>query len=291
MRPHPPWLRFQAYLVGLPKTGSTSVATLFGRYRSRHEWQLTELLPPALARYRGALDDEGFLRATGTRFVPPTLEMDAATCHHLYADLLRDTYPHAVFVHTLRDVRGWATSVLDMGLRKRLARQELGMAYTPGQIEYARLLTGGIDIPDPDSADDRAVLPGLLAFWASHVRGMADTLPAERTLRLRTRDLSGRHDALARLVGVPTETLRADLDHSNRAPATFDRFRAYDGDALRDAYAEHCADLMAELFPEEHAAWWGSRADADASGWQAYVEENRRWSRDVVARYGEAAGR
>lgn len=165
------------------------------------------------------------------------------------------------------------------------------MAYTTGQVEYARLLTGGIDVPDPDTADDRAALPGLLAFWASHVRGMADVLPAERTLRLRTRDISRRHDALARLVGVPTDTLRVDLDHSNRAPSTFDRFQAYDGDVLRDAYAEHCADLMAELFPEEHAAWWESRVDADASGWQAYVEESRRWSHDVVARYGEAAGR
>lgn len=291
MAQHPPWLRFQAYLVGLPKTGSTSVATLFARYRSRHEWGLTELLPPALARCRGELDDAGFLRATGPRFVPATLEMDAATCHHLYADLLRDTFPRAVFVHTVRDVRGWATSLLDMGLRKRLARRQLGMTYTAGQTEYARLLTGGVDIADPDVDDDRAALPGLMAFWADHVRGMADALPPERSLRVRTRDISSSHDALARVVGVPTATLRADLDHSNRAPATFDRFRAYDGDALRDAYSEHCADLMAELFPEEHAAWWGSRPEPDASGWWSYVEESRRWSREMVARYGGAAGR
>lgn len=51
-----------------------------------------------------------------------TLELDSTTSHHLYADFLRDRYPRAVFVHTIRDVASWTTSLLDMVLRQRIAR-------------------------------------------------------------------------------------------------------------------------------------------------------------------------
>ncbi len=294
MAEHPPWLRFQAYVVGLPKTGSTSMATLFGNYRTGHEWQLMELLGPAMARRRGEVDDEEFLRSTGHRFVPPSLEMDSTTSHHLYADLLSRTFPHAVFFHTVRDVRSWVTSLLDMSLRKRLGRKLLGLGFSPVEIEYVASRTeGAYDVDRDDREDDRAALPPLMRSWAGHLREMAATLPPARTMRLRTRDIPRLLPEIAAHVGVPVSTLRADLSHANRAPHRFDRFAAFDGDELRAAYDVHCADLMADLFPEEHAAFVSRAPGGDGASldWAAYVESVRAYATDAVARYGPSATR
>ena len=161
MTVHPPWLRFQAYSVGLPRTGSTSIAALFGRYRTGHEWQLMELVGPALARRRGELGDEEFVRATGGRLVPPPLEMDSATCHHLYADLLGRLFPGAVFLLTMRDVRSWVSSFLDMALGQRIAFRLTGRPPSRWHDVYPPFLTEGVcDLEG--RGDDRAALPPLM---------------------------------------------------------------------------------------------------------------------------------
>ena len=161
MTVHPPWLRFQAYSVGLPRTGSTSIAALFGRYRTGHEWQLMELVGPALARRRGELGDEEFVRATGCRLVPPPLEMDSATCHHLYADLLGRLLPGAVFLLTMRDVRSWVSSFLDMALGQRIAFRLTGRPPSRWHDVYPPFLTEGVcDLEG--RGDDRAALPPLM---------------------------------------------------------------------------------------------------------------------------------
>ena len=294
MAEHPPWLRFQAYVVGLPKTGSTSMTTLFGNYRTGHEWQLMELLGPAMARRRGEIDDEEFLTATGRRLVPPSLEMDSTTSHHLYADLLSRTFPHALFFHTVRDVRSWATSLLDMSLRKRLGRKILGLPFSPVEIEYVASRTeGAYDVDRDDREDDRAALPPLMRYWAAHLREMAATLPPGRTMQLRTRDIPRRLPEIAAHAGVPASTLRADLSHANQAPHRFDRFAAFDGDELRAAYDAHCGDLMADLFPVEHAAFLSLEPGSHAAspGWAAYVESVRAYAADAVAQYGPSATR
>lgn len=293
MSVHPPWLRFQAYVVGLPKTGSTSVATLFGRYRSAHEWELQQLIESAIRRRNGELDDEAFLRATGERLVPASLEMDSATCHHLYADLLCDRFPSAVFLHTVRDVLSWTSSLLDMMLRKRIARRFIQMPYSVWERDYlASVMAEGTYVLDPDDAgDDRAALAPLMRYWAAHLREMAGCLPADRCLRVRVNDLQERLPEIANLVGLPVETLRTDLVHANRSPLRFDRCAAFDSDALRAAYEQHCADLMAEMFPEQHAAWVTHRQAPELLDWKTYLAEVERWVKEAVERHGPKVAR
>lgn len=294
MAGHPPWLRFQAYVVGLPKTGSTSVATMFGRFRTGHEWQLLELVEAGMARQAGELSDDEFLAAVGPRLTSPSLEMDSATSHYLYADLLRDRFPRAVFVHTVRDVQSWSSSLLDMVLRKRIARTQMNIAYSAWETEYLARMTEGTYNLDPASVDDdSACLPALMRYWAAHMREMVEVLPTERSLRVRTCDLADSAPALAALVGVLPGDLRTDLSHANRAPLSLDRYSTFDSPQLRAAYDEHCADIMAEVFPEAHARWTAGvgRSDADSSPeevWAAYHEEVAQWVYVAVAEHGPA---
>ena len=297
MPAHPPWLRFQAYVVGLPKTGSTSMSTLFGNYRSGHEWQLMELVGHALARRQGELTDAAFLQATGRRLVPASLEMDSTTSHCLYTDLLIQQFPQALFIHTARDVISWVSSLLDMMLRKRLARQIIQLPYSTWESGYLDLITeGNYDLDPYHRRDDRSSIAPLMRYWAAHMREMAGLLPAGRSLRVRTRDIDNPQQLqeIADFVGIPLSSLRTDLAHTNQAPLRFDRFKAFDSKVLRAVYDKECAGTMAELFPDEHLAWLAYSSGAvgertEVPDWERYQGAVLEWVVDAVKQYGPGA--
>lgn len=295
MPPHPPWLRFQAYVVGLPKTGSTSVAAMFGNYRSAHEWNLLDLVGIGLARERGEISDADFWAAAGPRLTTPSLEMDSCTSHHLYVDLLARRFPQARFVVTIRDVGGWVTSLLDMVLRKRIAREFLDVPYSPWERDYLDRVTGNTYVIEPgDHGDDRASLAPLMRYWADHLRTMDRDVPTDRAVVVRTQDLAARAADVGALVGVPASTLRIDLAHANRSPATLDRLSTFWDADLRTAYLATCAEAMGEHFPDHHARLLTlptpSLGEADrAARWRAHEESTRVWVEEAVRTHGPAA--
>ena len=61
-----------------------------------------------------------------------------------------------------------------------------------------------------------------------------------------------------------------DKVHSNATPASFDRFTRADRDVIDSVYAEHCADLMAEHFPEEHARFLDRPHEEGDDAWSDY---------------------
>jgi hypothetical protein len=287
---HPPWLRFQAYVVGLPKTGSTSVATVFGNYRTGHESQRAALLLAGMRRQQGLIDDAQFWDLVTPRLTRPSLELDSVTCHYLYADALSQRFPNARFVHTVRDVGGWLTSLLDMSMRYRQACSISAVHFTPHEEQYLTDMTGGVLTADMDpfADDERAVIP-LMRYWAEHMRTMARTLPGDRTLVVRTRDIPDRLGDLARLCGVPEETMRADLAHANASPHSLNRLALHDSPHLRAAYEQYCAEIMASMFPEQHARVF--EAPDGGLDWHEHCRATRAWVADVVASKGDPVGR
>jgi hypothetical protein len=192
----------------------------------------------------------------------------------------------------VRDVRGWVTSVLDMILRKRLARRHLDLPYSTSESMYLEVMSGGRYDLDPNVLDDdRTSIAPLMRYWAEHMTRMPAMLPSERTLVIRTRDIAERLPDLAAHVGVPVDTMRIDLAHANRAPMTFDRFAAFGGDEVRQVYEEHCSAVMAEVFPEEHAAWSPQVSDTATRDWAEYVTALDAWVAEAIELHGMAAAR
>jgi hypothetical protein len=268
---------------------------MFGGYRTAHEWQMTELAGLGLLRAKGELNDAQFLTAAGARITRPVLEMDSATCHHLYAEVLRDHFPNALFVHTIRDVRSWVTSVLDMMLRKRIARTMLAMDYSGTEIDYLASMTGGAyDLHATPDTDDSAAVPALLRYWSAHLRRLAEALPSERTLRVHTSELGDSAAVLAGLVGVDPATLHMEVSHANRASIALDRMAAFDSSDVRETYDEYCAESMAEHFPVAHLRWQESAkvgAVPSPSQWQRHYGATEVLIAESVRRIGSSAGR
>lgn len=292
---HPPWLRFQAYFVGLPKTGSTSIFAVFANYRAAHEYRLMELARWGVARRRGELSDVQFLAACGDRLVPPRLELDSTTTHHLYPEVLAETFPTARFIHAVRDVGSWVGSALDMMLRKKLARRYLELPFAQWEANYQREVTGEPYYLQADLTDDYRAIAHMMRFWAAHMRDIPRLLPPSRLLQLRTRDIGSSLDQLADFVDIPVASLRPELTEMNLAPLRFDRFAAGITPEIRATYLEHCAAPMAQWFPDEHQGWLARLAEplsppglalAGRPDWEQYLRELGDWVADAAIKHG-----
>lgn len=66
---------------------------------------------------------------------------------------------------------------------------------------------------------------------------------------------------------------------------------AFDSDELRAVYDQHCADLMAEIFPEEHAAWVNRSNAPGILDWETYLADLEAWVKDAVQRHGPQIAR
>jgi len=267
--------------VGLPKTGSSTLAALLGGFRTRHEWDMLRLLDLGLRLRGGELTAEEFKREAGARLFPPRLEFDDATCHHLYADVLVGHYPDARFVLTARDPLGWANSMVDMGLRQRAL---LAMA-AEGRVDLTRAMThyagGAWDLELDTCPDPTDVVVELLRAWGEHADRMAAVLPGERTLVLRTERLDDAAPAVAAFLGAPEPSL-VPAGRRNRAPARIDHVAGSDRDRVRQAMVQWCASGIDALAPD-----WTARVAAalDAPDgrpayqeqWSSYAKSVRPW--------------
>ena len=268
-----PWLRFHAYGVGLPKTGSTSLAGLMGGYRAGHETWLDYLAPAGVARVRGEIDDITFWETVKRRFVPLRAEMDSVTCHHLYVDVLLEHYPKAKFIVTYRDVRSWANSMLSLCAYVRRGTPERREARRRWIDNYGDWVgEGTIPFDTGRDAPDAAALPALMRSWATYMRHMPTVLPSERTLWLKTSEITARAPELADFLRIPADSLAMDAVHSNKTMTSFDRFAIADRDEVDRVYAEHCAEPMALHFPDEHAGILNRTMIDDPSAWPNYID-------------------
>ena len=242
--------RFRAYNVGLPKTGTTSIAHVFSRYRSGHEFWYPQTAT-ALARFRGGELTEAEFRAfLRQRDEAGQLEMDSASFSSGYLDILTDEFADAKFLFTIRDRYSWLDSLLNLGLT-------IGSGMPRWMIDYGRRALGVAGGPDDAFASrDRLVaampelIDGFLHFWASRNREVLARLPEGRSLVLRTPDIRRSIPQIAALLGIPEDTLDASRSHSFEADRRYHVLESLDRDWLDERFSRAGADLMERFFPD-----------------------------------------
>ena len=232
--------------MGLPKTGTTSIGTIFGNYRSsKVAGSELERLGCDLRDARASEDEaKAFI---SRRYADEQLEMDPASANWMVAALLRDMYSEAKFVLTLRDCYSWCDSMINVVIVR-----DMGIHFVDHPELLSRMFGCELDwFRDEETVLTRsdAILDNLLRFWARQ----ADTLvqcPAARTLVVRTSEISSSLAAMADFVGVPRESLLPEQSHSRITAVRFDILGRLDRDYVRSKFARHASsDVMREYFP------------------------------------------
>ncbi len=244
-----PARRFRIYNVGIAKTGTTSIAGIFGRYRSAHEYMFQETVERISAWHRGEISDEDLREHVLRRDREGNLELDSASFNHHFLPILVEEFPDSKFIFTVRDCFSWLDSIVAMGL-------QAGSGVPDWMVEYGRFLAsdrvGRSSIAAP--FDILKALPdlvdGLFRYWSEMNGRVLALLPEGRSLIVRTDELSSSLDRLALFAGVPRDTLVGRAKHENRATGRIDVLPSLDPALVEERYAARCRPLMERLFPD-----------------------------------------
>lgn len=232
--------QFRVYNVGLAKTGTTSVASIFNHYRTQHEFLLRDT-GQMVKDFMGAnMTEDEFRHFLRARDSVEHLDMDSTFCHGYYLDLLVEEFPVSQFIFTVRDCYSWVDSVINM------------MA-THHYITHLDLIFG---LPSYLLGNEEALrqdfdqyIDILLVHWASFNTKLLETLPKDQTLMLRTYEISSSLDKIASFVGIPAETLDHNRVHEFKAAKKLYLLHEMDYNYLEDKFNYYCSELMERLFP------------------------------------------
>ena len=214
-----PTRRFHLIGVGLPKTGTTSLAHLFQPFRWGDEFLFAETVEHLIACRAGRLDRDTMRRWLALRAEAGALELDSASFNHYFLDILVDMHPAARFVYTRRDAVSWADSFLNMVLRHGMHLR--GQRWPEWQVELGRLMAPSFDPGQFTSLEHlrfalRPLAEELLGFYARETARIEAALPPERSLVIPTDGLSRSLDTLAAFAGLPRSALNEAGSHANR---------------------------------------------------------------------------
>ncbi len=245
--------RFHLFGVGIPKTGTTSLAAIFDQHRWGHEVWFDDAI---LALDRAAMDGStDLVEVLSLRDRATRLECDSASFHHFWMELLVDRYPDARFVLTVREPVAWLQSLLSMWLRNDV--MNAGGTWPAWQRALGRLMLGdAFDVADYSgpaalAAGAPRIVDAGLRFWADQNRRVLDLLPPGRSLVVRTEQLGDALPALAALAGVPVETLHPA--HENRGRGDVDLAALIGADALSDKVEQICGPVRQSVAAICHA--------------------------------------
>ncbi len=213
-----PKRRFHLMCMGLPRSGTTSLFTLFRRMRAANEYAEKATIEALTGQAPGS-DLAAFL---ARRDRESALEMDAASFLHLAAPELVAQCPDAGFVLPVRRPAEWFESYLKMLLRWHDRFRAKGRT-PPGWMEaYGQRLFGHFDWAEIATKDARdqfmpSVAERFLGHWADATLRTLDALPPQRRLVLHTHDLGKRRGDLARMAGISEDLITME-SHANISP-------------------------------------------------------------------------
>ncbi len=248
----------QLYCLGPAKAGTHSFAGLFKPfYRTGHEAEKEALIERIQAHSSGEINrDElaDFLRGRDQRL---KLDVDSSVYNYFVMGVLADAFPRARFVFLLRDCLSWADSCYNNFLAGITPGEE--MPFWDYWFESERYRHE----PQEAILAERGTYPlrCLLDAWARAIRTTLETLPEERRMLIRTRELRRELPAIAEFAGVDVASLNPANSHLFKARRKYGLVARLNGGFLERTAEAACGELMRTYFPEKSPLEWAFEGD------------------------------
>jgi hypothetical protein len=249
-------LRFKAYCVGMAKTGTTSLHTIFRhQYRSAHEAESRFLCKKTLAFLKGKIDKDQFTQYIKHRDQRLNLEIDSSALNYFVLDILVKEFSEAKFILTLRDCYSWLDSAINY------YPQAQKSSYTYWLRSHCRAFFNFVNEMDKRNLANYAKEEQILADnnffpldiyfsrWAKHTNKVLTTVPAERLLVVKTSEINQSIPQIEMFLGIEPNTLPTHI-HSNKARQKIGFVSQIDKNFLEAKAKLHCHELMSKYFPE-----------------------------------------
>lgn len=245
---------FQAFGIGLPKTGTVSLANLLKKsYHATHEpetWILTHILQRTSLGEQNRLGDAEAINILKTRDRLIYSSFESNFVLGMLIDVAYEAFPSAKYILTIRDCYSWVNSEINQ-------QHLIGNTQPWGLLadyRYGKRLY----YPGAELALKRHGLYPLssyFTYWAEHIQSVLDTIPTNKLLVIRTRDLNRRTQEIADFLEVPHDTLDTKRVHSHRRKRKpLDIRELVDSSHLREQALIHCGDIMDQFYAEDKVA-------------------------------------
>ena len=89
-----------------------------------------------------------------------------------------------------------------------------------------------------------------LIFWTTEYKKILEKLPPDRSMIIKTNEISAKLDEIARFLNVSYNSLFTEQSHLNKAKYGVGILFSLDMDFLEAKFREHCSDLIEEFFPD-----------------------------------------
>ncbi|MGC9502487.1 sulfotransferase [Baaleninema sp.] len=238
--------RTQLYCVGTAKSGTHSIAAIFDdSVRSQHEAGGEEAIDRILAFHAGNLTQEELKQYVRKRSKQLYLEIDASQVNYYFLEILLEEFPKAKFLITIRDCYSWLDSFINDSLRRETS---------PKWIKFRNLRFQANTLTHPSEEkvlqeNGLYTLDGYLSYWASHNQKVLSTVPTERLMVVKTKEITNKAYEICEFAGFPSSVLRVDRSHRFKNPKKYGILQQIDREYLTSKVDRHCQELMEKFFP------------------------------------------
>lgn len=249
--------KFRAYCIGAPKTGTTSIASIFSQsHRSAHEPEASLILEKILLYISRNLDRKGLTQYIKHRDNRLRLEMDSSHLNYLIIDILLNEFEDAKFILTIRDCYSWLNSLLNhhypiyhkYGKTKRFINSKWTRYYN-------YIYKGNYFKHAPQEAilqqNNLYTLDGYFSYWATHNRDVISQIPSDRLIITTTSSIDQNLPKIEQFLGLPQGSLPLNIKENRRDLANqINLLTQIDKDFIEEKANLYCKELMNEFFPD-----------------------------------------
>lgn len=248
--------RFHAYCIGTSKSGTHSVAEIFGRrYRVAHEPDYQRVIEMILAASSGSANESQLAEFVRSRDSRLRLELECSHPTFHLLDVLLGEFDEAKFILTIRDCYSW----LDSEINSQLSYIEGKQWRDFGDFKYWRQTGRHPKEEEIFARFGLYTLDGYLSAWASHNNKVLATVARDRLVVVRTQDIARDVPKLVDFLGVPLNHLNTKGVHSFKGRMKFDLLSKLDEQYLEEKVNKYCRTIMDAYFPEvESFRVWAS---------------------------------
>ena len=205
--------KISAFCVGMPKTGTHSIAKIFSRYRSSHEADQIFMIMLLAEKLSGKINAENISNLLRSRQSLNNLEMDASHYNGAFIKEISHISPNSRYILTFREPYSW----LDSWFNQHLNSPNLDATKVKhlGRKLY-------FDYGDEYSKHDSVLyehglypLKSYLKFWDSFNRSVVASLDSDKLLTLRTQNISTSIGIISNFLKIDKSTISNLPTHDN----------------------------------------------------------------------------
>lgn len=225
---------------GNPKSGTTSLAGLFRKhYRTEHEPERNRTVAVIHDHYTGALSDRAFVRWHQKRKQRLNLDVESNCFLGYRPDLVKQAYPDAKFILTVREPFAWLESIFNNNLLHPASRTTTFTKwhmffFEPHKYVYTK----------HDKILQKYNLypvAAYLSFWARANSAVLDAIPDRDLLVLRTKNIQKKTHTIAEFLNVSSDSITEETGYLNRAPIQYGI-----RDLIDPGFLEECLQRLCE---------------------------------------------